>query len=605
MIVGIDLGTTNSEVAVVRDGRVVVLEEQGTAILPSCVGLAPDGRLIVGVEARNQYAVRPDATVRSIKRKMGSADTVQMGEKRYTPPEISAFILRELKGRAERILGVPVTQAVITVPAYFSDAQRQATREAGILAGLDVPRILNEPTAAALAYEAAGVTGAKTILVYDFGGGTFDVSLVKVTGDIVEVCASHGDNHLGGDDIDALLLDHALAELRRRQPAGRPSPLAVNRLRLACERLKIDLSGAATATLAETGLILEDGTVADLAFEYSRRDFEELTEHLFRRTLDSVRNVLGQAGLFASSIDEVLLVGGTTRIPAVLDLLETELGKRPRFSVHPELAVAYGAGVMAARLAGERQQRVLVDVTPYTFGTSCLGHVRGTLGPNLFVPIIKAGTPLPARRGQVFYTMAEGQEAVNVEVFQGESEDARENVFVGEFRVAGLDEEADAGSPILLNMQLDLDGLLTATAVEQHTGLSKSVVLKNTLHQPDRKELEASRRKIAELFPAQRALEAPTAEDGDVSLVEATGGGAAAGSAPAAPKADEAADQAGDGLDPELRRRVETCRERLDTVDRADLEKQLAALAAAVLATDEVATCRAREAIEDILFYVE
>ncbi len=603
MIVGIDLGTTNSEVAVVRDGRVVVLEEQGTAILPSCVGLTPDGRLVVGVEARNQYAVRPDATVRSIKRKMGSTDTVQMGEKRYTPPEISAFILRELKARAERILGVPVTQAVITVPAYFSDAQRQATREAGILAGLEVPRILNEPTAAALAYEAAGVCGAKTILVYDFGGGTFDVSLVKVTGDVVEVCASHGDNHLGGDDIDALLLDHALAELRQRLPAARHSPLAVNRLRLACERLKIDLSGAATATLAETGLPLEDGTVADLSFEYSRREFEELIAHLLRRTLDSVRNVLAQAGLFAASIDEVLLVGGTTRIPAVLDLLEAELGKRPRFSVHPELAVAYGAGVMAARLAGERQQRILVDVTPYTFGTACLGHVRGTFGPHLFVPIIKAGTPLPARRGQVFYTYMEGQEAVEVEVFQGESEDARENVFVGEFRVKGLDEDADAGSPILLNMQLDLDGLLTATAVEQHTGLSKSVVIKNTLHQPNGKELEASRRKIAELFPADGGLEAATSEDDDEDLAEALGAEATAptGAATAA----QASAQASDGLDPELRRRVEACRERLDAVDREDLEKHLAALAAAVLATDEVAMGRAREAIEDILFYVE
>ncbi len=601
MIVGIDLGTTNSEIAVSRDGRVTVLQEDGAGMLPSCVGITPDGRLAVGAEARNQYVLRPSDTVRSIKRKMGSVETVTLGGKPYTPTEISAVILRELKGRAERVLREPVSQAVVTVPAYFNDIQRQATREAGVLAGLDVLRIVNEPTAAALAYEAAGVSDAHNLLVYDFGGGTFDVSLLNVTGEVVEVIASHGDNHLGGDDIDSLLLEHALQKLREASDGQTAASVAVNRLRVACEQLKIDLSSSATATLAETGLPMENGSTADLAFDISRREFEQMTAHLLRRTLESVRTVLSQAGMFPSAIDEILMVGGTTRIPAIVDMLEAELSKRPRFSVDPDLAVAFGAGVMAARLAGEHRQRILVDVTPYTFGTSHLGYANGSYGPNAFTPIIKAGTPLPAQRGQVFYTAAEAQREIDVRVFQGESDDARKNVLVGNFLVKGLDTTADSGSPIMLNMRLDLDGILTVSAVEQHTGLTKSVTLKNTLRTMTEEDLSASRRKIAAMFEDKTPAvfeddEIPVRLQGDsIGEMDIDSDDAVA---------DDGTDT-GDGLDSTLRRRIEAVRGDLDASDTEDIEKQIEALRVAVQSGDDQAAQQARETIEDILFYVE
>jgi molecular chaperone DnaK len=368
------------------------VEEGGNAIMPSFVGINFEGELVVGREARNQYVVRPDQTIRSIKRKMGTNETVCLGGQEYRPPEISAMILRKLKMRAERELGAAVTQAVITVPAYFNDAQRQATREAGDLAGLEVLRIINEPTAAGLAFEAEGVEGTRQVMVFDLGGGTFDVSILKMSGDIVEVLASHGDNHLGGDDIDELLYEHLLAVYYETHPeTSALSLIAINRMKLACEQLKIDLSTAASATLAETGLPLENGGTADFSHEISRADFERLCGELLRKTLGSVRHVMAQAGLRPHQLDDVVLVGGSTRIPAVADMLEEELDIRPRRDIHPDLAVAYGAGVMAARLSGARTHRILVDVTPYTFGTRAYGLLDGQFSPDCFVPIIKSG----------------------------------------------------------------------------------------------------------------------------------------------------------------------------------------------------------------------
>jgi molecular chaperone DnaK (HSP70) len=351
MIIGIDLGTTNSEVAVWKDGKVKIIERDGSAIMPSCVGMNSDGELVVGRKALNQFILRPADTIRSIKRKMGSHETVTLGGQDYRAPEISAMILRELKSWAEEELGERVTQAVITVPAYFNDAQRQATREAGALADLEVLRILNEPTAAGLAFEAEGVEGSKQVMVFDLGGGTFDVSILKMSGDVVEVLASHGDNNLGGDDIDELLYEHMLAHFYEEQPGTAAlSAASMNRMKLSCEALKKELSLAATASLAETGLSLEKGGVADFSHEMSQLDFVSLCDELLRRTLGSVRHVLAQAGVNAEELDEVLLVGGSTRIPLVLDMLEEELGIRPRCDIHPDLAVVYGAGVMAARL---------------------------------------------------------------------------------------------------------------------------------------------------------------------------------------------------------------------------------------------------------------
>jgi len=580
MIIGIDLGTTNSEVAVLKDGEVKIVEEGGSAIMPSCVGIDFEGELVVGREARNQYAVRPEQTIRSIKRKMGSDETVRLGEQDYRPPEISAMILRKLKLRAEQELGSSVTKAVITVPAYFNDAQRQATREAGDLAGLEVLRIINEPTAAGLAFEAEGVDGARQVMVFDLGGGTFDVSLLKMSGDIVEVLASHGDNHLGGDDIDELLYEHMLADYYEAHPGGAAlAPVGINRMQLACEQLKVELSSAAAATLAETGLPLEDGGTADFSQEVTRTDFEGLCGELLRKTLGSVRHVMAQAGLRPSELDDIVLVGGSTRIPAVVDMLEEELGIRPRRDIHPDLAVTYGAGVMAARLSGERSHRILVDVTPYTFGTRALGMVDAEYSSDCFVPIIKSGTPLPARRGQVFYTNYPGQSEVQVEIYQGDSRNVHDNVLVGEFRVEELDDEADEGSPILLNMNLDLDGILTVTAIEQHTGLSKSVVLDDVLAASDEKSLAASREKIRHLFGGD---DETGVEDGEL----------------VPPNTEDPA------MD-ELLSRVEHSRNDLDEEDLQDLEEAVIDLKTAMTSGNDEAAGTARQTIEDILFFIE
>ncbi|NCC49883.1 MAG: Hsp70 family protein [Spartobacteria bacterium] len=588
MIIGIDLGTTNSEVAFIRDGQIHIVEEHGAKTIPSCVGIDPAGNLLVGQPARNQYCVRPDHTVRSIKRLMGASTQIRLGDKTYTPPELSAMILRKLKMLAEQELGAPVEKAVITVPAYFNDAQRQATREAGILAGLDVLRILNEPTAASLAFEQGQTNKTRHVLVYDLGGGTFDVSLVKISGDIVEVLASHGDNQLGGDDIDDLLFNHVIEQFKKdHKDSGTLSTVGINRMKLACEQLKIDLSNQAAATLAETGIPTEEGKPLDITMQITRRDLENLCEQLLEKTMTSVRHVLTQSKLSADKLDEVIMVGGSTRIPAIGDMLEAELHCRPRHDINPELAVASGAGVMAARLSGIKSHRILVDVTPYTFGTSCLGMVNGEYGPNLFVPVIKAGTPLPAKRGQVFYTAVPGQEQVQVNIFQGESEDCRQNVYVGDFMVEDLDEDAESLSPILLNMNLDIDGLLTVTAIEQHTGLSKSVVLEGALKAIDDKTIAAYREKISALFGSLP----------DLPKLEMMTGNAQPHDEPAAPSTTVEAD--------ELVDRARFCLGRLGEVDRRDMQTALTALGEAQQNNDADAEQKARTEIEDILFYVE
>lgn len=576
MIVGIDLGTTNSEVAIWKDGKVVIVKEDGQAIMPSCVGINFDNKLVVGREALNQYAIRPDQTIRSIKRKMGSSETVRLGEQDYRPPEISSMILRQLKLRAEKELGQPVTKAVITVPAYFNDAQRQATREAGDLAGLEVLRIINEPTAAGLAFEAGGVDEMKKVMVFDLGGGTFDVSILKMSGDIVEVLASHGDSHLGGDDIDALLYQHMLNLFyEEHSDSSALAPVAINRLKLACEQLKKELSQAAVATLAETGLPLEDENMADFTKEVTRSDFESLCGELLRKTLGSVRHVMAQANLHAGELDEVVLVGGSTRIPLMADLLENETGLRPRCDIDPDLAVAFGAGVMAARLSGERSHRILVDVTPYTFGSRALGTINGEFSSEMFVPIIKSGTPLPARRGQVFYTTYQGQEMVAIEIYQGESEKVYDNIPVGEFFIEDLDTDAPEESPILLNMNLDLDGILKVTAIEQHTGQSKSVVLDNVLAASTEKSMAESRNKISQLFGDERdEIDGVPVENG--------------------------MDQVG----LELVRRAEKNRDKMEPEDQQDMDEVISDLKAAVESGDTAAMETAREAIEDILFFI-
>jgi len=506
-IIGIDLGTTNSEVAIVRDGRVEVIEvAPGVRILPSVVGVGDDGALLVGEAARNQYVLHPERSVRSIKRHMGESDAVQMAGKDYSAQEISAMILRRLREIAEAHTGATITKAVITVPAYFSDAQRQATREAGEIAGLEVMRIINEPTAAALAYESCH-SGARKALVYDLGGGTFDVSVVNLESDVVEVRASHGNNHLGGDDFDLKLVTFAVEHLRTKNAIDvRDNAVAMARLQRAAETAKISLSEQPFATLSEEYLCEKDGVPVHLSLEISRDDYEEMIEPFVAETLEALHVALSGAGLTVSAIDEILLVGGATRTPLVQRRLEAELGLQPRAEVDPDLCVAMGAAIQAAVIAGAQAPTVLVDVTPYTFGTSAMGPFNGEMYPYCFVPLIRKNTPIPVSRSEGFCTIFDGQSKAEINVYQGEDPDALNNIALGRFMIEGL-RDAPAGNPLITTFSLDVNGILQVTSREKESGLVHSITIDNAISRFAGDKLLAARERIDELFGEQEAAQ--------------------------------------------------------------------------------------------------
>ncbi len=523
-IVGIDLGTTNSEIAVVRDGRIEVITiENGVPMLPSVVGLGEDHALLVGAAARNQYVLHPERTIRSIKRRMGEATRLQLGDKQYSPPEISAMILLRLKKIAQAHLGAAVQRAVITVPAYFSDAQRQATREAGEIAGLEVVRIINEPTAAALAYGAhrradaqAPAKVSRKSLVYDLGGGTFDVSVVNMEGDLVEVLASHGNNRLGGDDFDRCIVDFVLAHLARTDgidaATAVASPIAMARLQRAAEAGKIALSERPYATLAEEFLFEKDGAPVHLSLEISRHEYEALIEPYITETMDAVHVALSGAKLTVSDLDEVLLVGGATRTPMVARLLEALTGIAPHGEINPDLCVAMGAAIQGQTIAGGASPMVLIDVTPYTFGTSSFGILDGREYPYCFVPLIRSNTPIPASRSDVFYTMYDNQVEVDVTVFQGEAPDALDNIEIGRFLVEGL-REVPAGNPIVLDFSIDINGILQVRASEKKTGLQYAITIENAISRFEDGKLNEARGRIRAMFDDDTALPVDTDVD--------------------------------------------------------------------------------------------
>ena len=503
LIVGIDLGTTNSEVAAFVDGQVRVLGPGDQRILPSCVGFTPTGELLVGEPARNQLTLYPDRTVRSIKRMMGSQETVTLGDKTFTPPEISALILRELVEWAAPSLGKRPEKAVITVPAYFSDAQRSATREAGALAGLEVVRILNEPTAASLAYGFADGT-RHTALIYDLGGGTFDVSVVTVEGDITEVLASHGNNRLGGDDFDDLLAERLAQEFQKQHGIDVRQGHASAKARLwwAAEEAKKKLSQEPYVAIREEALVTLAGKPLHLETEISRLDYENLIRHLAESTLDSVSKALQDAGKKPSDMDAVLLVGGSTRTPLIFNLLTERMGIEPRQDVHPDLCVALGAGVLASRLAGQEVDRVLVDVSPYSFGISFLGERGGVPYPYCYKPIIRRNTPVPLTRTEQFVTSHPYQTEVEMQVYQGDDDDALKNIPVGDFRIEHL-TALDGPNEVLCRMRLDLDGILEVAAVEKRTGKSKQITIANALQAKTPEEIAAGRKRIQEMYESR------------------------------------------------------------------------------------------------------
>ena len=497
-VIGIDLGTTNSEVAVVSRGQPEIVPEDGNLILPSCVGVDADGRIIVGRQALNQLAAAPERTVSSVKRRMGSEEPIQLGEQEYLPQEISAFVLKSLKERAEAVLGQNVERAVITVPAYFTDAQRQATRDAGRIAGLKVERIINEPTAAALAYE-SGTEAHRKVLVYDLGGGTFDVSVVSMEAGIVEVLASAGDNELGGNDFDDVIVNRLNEHIEATLDAAgfREDASLQARLRRAAERAKIELSSDPYTLIQEDHVATVDGVAKHLTYELSRDEFESMIEDMLARTMQSVSTALTDANVVPSELDRVLLVGGSTRIPMVTRLLRQRLGHEPHGEVDPDLCVGLGAGVQAGMEMGQDMKAILVDITPYTFGTSALGELYGMPYAHMYVPIIRRNAKLPVTQTEVFYTVHDDQEEVEIEVYQGEDLDALKNVQIGKFNFKGLNRRKGARQEgILFTYSLDLDGLLHVRAVERATGQEIRGVVENAFTAASDEEVAASRERI-------------------------------------------------------------------------------------------------------------
>ena len=502
VIIGIDLGTTNSEVAVVESGRPRVIPVDGDAILPSVVGLADDGKLLVGKPARNQYVLAPERTIKSVKRKMGQDVKVPVGDQHFRPQEISAMILRRLKEAAEKDLGKPVTKAVVTVPAYFNDSQRQATREAGQLAGLEVVRILNEPTAAALTYS-PDPTGSEKFLVYDLGGGTFDVSVVSAEGGVFEVLSSHGDTQLGGDDFDELLLAKVADEFQQMYGVDlRKNRTARARLLRAVENAKKHLSDYAFAKIEEEFIAEKDGVPLHLSQEIGRSEFEELIAPLIGRTMECVQKALDDAKLTAAEIKQVVLVGGSTRTPMIGRLLEDRLGQPAHREVHPDLCVAMGAAIQAAIVAGQNVGAVLVDITPHSMGIKSL-EIPSSHAIHLnefkFAPIINRNTPLPASRSEMFCTVADNQPTVEIDVFQGESGDVRRNHRVGRFLVEGL-ARVPAGNQLVVQMDLTLDGTLKVSAREKATGMVKQITIENAMARFAVEERDAAQQRLERMW---------------------------------------------------------------------------------------------------------
>lgn len=499
IIIGIDLGTTNSEVSIVENGKVIVIADGDKKMLPSFVGMDDNGQIIVGETARNQYLVYPERTIKSIKRLMGQDIHVELAGQAYTPQEISAIILKRLKAIAEDYLGQVVNKAVITVPAYFSDAQRQATREAGEIAGLEVVRMINEPTAAALTYDAKQ-TESRHVLVYDLGGGTFDVSVVNIESGVVEVLSSHGDNHLGGDDFDQQIVEYLLQHiLDMYQVDVRQHSKAMARITRAAEEAKFLLSDQPYAQIDEEYLLEHEGVAIHLSHELSRIAYEEMIEDYINVTLDAVHIALKGAKFTTMDIDEIILVGGSTRTPCIRERLLNEFGFEPHSEIDPDLCVAMGAAIQAAMIAGQEVDTVLVDVTPYTYGTSAIGSLDGAPYPFMFVPIIHKNTVLPTRKSDAFATSFDGQEAVEITLYQGEDPDALNNVKIGEFRVEGLLDVA-AGNIITLTLALDLNGILQVSAQEKETGLEKSIIIKNALSQFEGSSLDTAKQRINSLL---------------------------------------------------------------------------------------------------------
>jgi len=472
IVVGIDLGTTFSAVALVQNGVPQLLAHEDERIMPSVVGLTLDGSLLVGQPARNQYLLYPQRTIRSIKRKMGQDVRVALDEREYTPAEISAMILRELKQRAEAHVGQVVDRAVITVPAYFSDAARQATRDAGEIAGFTVERVINEPTAAALAYGLDRGDEHQLVAVYDLGGGTFDVSIIELDAGVVEVRASHGNTELGGDDFDQRLVD-LLADrfMEEYHLDPRAEPRALARLNRAAETAKITLSSQPFAKVREEYLLTTEGRPMHLDVEVTRAEFEELIADLVEGTLVSFDSALQDAGMEAGDLNRILFVGGSTRIPLVWQMVAEHTGIEPETAINPDEAVALGAAVQAGIIAGAPLDAILVDVTPHSLGIEVAEWEFGQVIPGRYNILIHRNTTIPTSRSEVYSALHPEQRAIEIKIYQGEQPVAARNTLLGDFMFDQLRPEA-AGIPprITVQFDFDIDGIVHVSAIDRGSG---------------------------------------------------------------------------------------------------------------------------------------
>ena len=469
-IIGIDLGTTNSCVAVMEGNEATVIPNpEGARTSPSVVAFSKDGERLVGQVAKRQAITNPDKTIISIKRDMGTNNKVSIDDKSYSPQEISAMILQKLKADAESYLGEPVTHAVITVPAYFNDSQRQATKDAGKIAGLEVQRIINEPTAAALAY-GMDKEGDQKIMVYDLGGGTFDVSILELGDGIFEVLATSGNNRLGGDDFDERVMDYLADEFKKESGIDlRTDKMAMQRLKEAAEKAKIELSGMTTANVNLPFITADATGPKHLDITLSRAKFDELTADLVEATMEPTRKAMADAGLSASDIDKVLLVGGSSRIPAVQEAVKKITGKEPSKGINPDECVAMGAAIQGGVLSGDVSGIVLLDVTPLSLGLETLGGV--------FTKLIERNTTIPAKKSQIFSTAADGQTSVEIHVLQGEREMAQFNKTLGKFHLDGIPSAPRGVPQIEVTFDIDANGIVHVSAKDMGTGNEQNITI--------------------------------------------------------------------------------------------------------------------------------
>ena len=567
-IIGIDLGTTNSCVAVMEGGEAVVIANaEGARTTPSVVAFAKTGERMVGQVAKRQAITNPDRTISSIKREMGSNYKVNIDNKSYTPQEISAMILQKLKADAEAYIGSPVTEAVITVPAYFTDAQRQATKDAGKIAGLDVKRIINEPTAAALAYGLDKEKADQKIMVYDLGGGTFDVSVLEIGDGVIDVLATAGNNRLGGDDFDACITDYLVSEFKKTEGIDLSADkVAMQRLREAAEKAKVELSSVTTSNINLPYITADATGPKHLDVTLTRAKFNELTHHLVEKTSGPVKQALSDAGLKPSDITKVLLVGGSSRIPAVQDMVKSLIGKEGFKGINPDECVAIGAAIQGGVLTGDVEGIVLVDVTPLSLGIETLGGV--------FTKLIERNTTIPTKKSQVFSTAADNQTSVEVNVLQGEREMAAYNKSLGRFHLDGIAPARRGVPQIEVTFDIDANGIVNVSAKDLGTGKEQHITI--TASSNMSKEDIDKAVKEAEMYAAE---DAKRKEEVDVR-------------------------NQGDQMVYQTEKTLNEMGDKLDAADKSEVETKLSALKQALTGTDTAAIKAATEELTQAFYKV-